>query len=477
MKTTEIYPRPDDSQVPGNRISACCHALLDNTQECIWILDELGRFQYMNKTARQLLGYSLDQWLGIAFTQFVPKDEHEAVLAMLRAVQQGETRSFEMEIVDDGGRICTLACKVAPWHDGDRRTGVINYAMDITPQRTVELALELSENRYRSIVDEGREVHLRFKPDGTLTFINQHWFESQTPAHTDMLGNSYLEIIPIEHRERVHLLTQRLSPEAPRETINVQLTGQDGLSAYFTWTLQAIYSRIESVPRLLEFQIIGRDETPLREAEQESQQANARLRKAAIQTIQSLFITVEKKDPYTADHQRRTAFLAAEIAYALELPRETVQGIYFGALIHDIGKLFIPGDILNRPGRITDIEFSLIKTHPQVGYEIIRDIDLPWNLGDMILQHHEHLDGSGYPNGLHGDQICQEARIITVADVVESIASNRPYRPKLELINALDEITRFRGSYYDPEIVDICLHLIQSRRININRMESNSAFN
>ena len=458
-------------------VNGCCHYLLDEAQECIWTLDEHGRFRYVNKTAQKLLGYPLTEWLGQAFTHYIPPTEHEAVQSLLREVMAGQERRFEMEIVDSKGHLRTLACKVVPWRVEQQLAGVVTYALDVTPQRAVEAALELSETRYRSIVDEGREVHLRFKPDGTLTFVNRHWFEPLASTRSDLLGRHYRELIPSEHLERLETTLAHLSPDTPRESFQVQLKRASGDPAWFTWTIQAIYTNGGDEPAILEYQVVGRDETPLREAEQESQEANARLRKAAIQTIQSLFLTVEKKDPYTADHQRRTAFLAAEIAYALNLPRETVQGIYFGALIHDIGKLFIPVDILNRPGRITDIEYTLIKTHPQVGYEIVRDIDLPWNLADMILQHHEHLDGSGYPHGLKGDQICRDARIITVADVVESIASNRPYRPKLEIINAIDELVRFRGSYYDPEIVDVCLRLIESRKIDLNQLESSSAFN
>jgi len=461
----------------NGEINDCCRALIDSAQECIWTLDRQGRFYYINHTAQDLLGYHAEDLTGNEFLLYVPQSGQEAMRTLLNSVLAGNTRRYEMEILDSNGHIRTLSCKSAPWWVHGAMAGVVSYALDITPQRAVEAALELSENRYRNIVEEGREVHLRFKPDGTLTFVNRSWVEPLARNRTDLLGQNYAGLLPQQQFERVETAMAELNPAQPHVSFSLELPGENGRPSYYNCTIQAIYSNNGEEPRLLEYQVIGRDETTLRTAEQGREEANARLRKAAIQTIQSLFLTIEKKDPYTADHQRRTAYLSAEIAYALQLPRETVQGIYFGALIHDIGKLFIPVDILNRPGRISDIEYTLIKTHPQVGYEIIRDIDLPWNIADMILQHHEHLDGSGYPHQLRGEDICQGARIICVADVVESIASNRPYRPKLELINAIDEIIRYRGVYYDEEIVDTCLHLIENHRIDLNHLESNSMFN
>jgi HD-GYP domain-containing protein (c-di-GMP phosphodiesterase class II) len=134
-----------------------------------------------------------------------------------------------------------------------------------------------------------------------------------------------------------------------------------------------------------------------------------------------------------------------------------------GSLIHDVGKIYVPAEILSRPGKLSDAEFNLIKAHPQVGYDIIKGIEFPWHVGKMILQHHERLNGSGYPQGLKGDEVCLEARILAVADVVEAMASHRPYRPSLGLETALEEISRNRGVLYDPQVVDICLRLFREK--------------
>jgi putative nucleotidyltransferase with HDIG domain len=195
--------------------------------------------------------------------------------------------------------------------------------------------------------------------------------------------------------------------------------------------------------------------------QEESRRNLLRLNKSMEDAIQAVAATIEKRDPYTAGHQRRVAELAARLADALGLPEEEVHGIRLTASIHDIGKIHVPAEILSYPGHLPDIEFALIRQHPQVGYEILRNVDFPWPVADMVYQHHEHLDGSGYPRGLAGDAIMLGARILTVADVVEAIALYRPYRPGLGMDAALAEIERQRGHYYDPDVVDACVRLFR----------------
>lgn len=192
------------------------------------------------------------------------------------------------------------------------------------------------------------------------------------------------------------------------------------------------------------------------------------LHTALIQTVQAMGLTMEKRDPYTAGHQQRVAELAVAITQELGLPDEKIEGIILGAMIHDIGKLCVPAEILNRPGKLTDAEFAIIRSHPQVGYDIIKDVDFPWPISDMILQHHEHLDGSGYPNRLKEGDIILEAKILAVADVMEAMASHRPYRPSLGIDVALNAIKENRGTFYDPDVVDACLRLIEEKRFRFD---------
>jgi putative nucleotidyltransferase with HDIG domain len=172
---------------------------------------------------------------------------------------------------------------------------------------------------------------------------------------------------------------------------------------------------------------------------------------------------VEKKDLYTVGHQRRTAQLARAIAAQMGLPPEQINCVYISALIHDIGKIFVSGAILNKNGPLTAAEYDIIKQHPEAGYEVLKTIDFPWPIADIILQHHERLDGSGYPYGLKSERIYLESRIISVADVVEAITFARPYRPAFGIDKALEEIDAGKGRLYDPEVVDITFSLMKEQ--------------
>jgi len=193
--------------------------------------------------------------------------------------------------------------------------------------------------------------------------------------------------------------------------------------------------------------------------EEQRRQANEALRRNLQETFGVIAATVESRDPYTAGHQKRVAHLAKAIAQEMGLTADEVEGIGFCALIHDLGNMQVPAGILARPARLSKAEFELIKTHPLIGFEILKDLHVPWPVATFILQHHERLDGSGYPQGLKGDDITLGARVIAVADVMEAMLSHRPYRPKLPLDEALNEIVQNRGQKYDPAVVDACVAL------------------
>lgn len=196
---------------------------------------------------------------------------------------------------------------------------------------------------------------------------------------------------------------------------------------------------------------------------QEQQRGALQLRKGLEGTIQAIAAMVEMRDPYTAGHQRRVAQLASTIATEMGLSEEQVRGIHLAGTIHDLGKIQTPAEILSKPGKLSNSEFSVIKDHAQNSYNILKGIELPWPIAQMAWQHHEKLDGSGYPLGLKGNEIMLEARILTVADVVEAMSSHRPYRPGLGIDVALEEITRGRGVKYDPDAVDICTNLFREK--------------
>jgi putative nucleotidyltransferase with HDIG domain len=184
-------------------------------------------------------------------------------------------------------------------------------------------------------------------------------------------------------------------------------------------------------------------------------------------SIRAIALTVEMRDPYTAGHQERVALLASAIAGEMGLPKDRIEGIRIAGIIHDIGKIAVPAEILAKPGRLTEYEFGLIKTHPQMGYEILKQIEFPWPIAQIVLQHHERMDGSGYPQGLMGKDILLEAKILGLADVVEAMASHRPYRPALGLDKALEEIIKHKGILYDSAAIEACVKLIREKKVSL----------
>jgi putative nucleotidyltransferase with HDIG domain len=213
-----------------------------------------------------------------------------------------------------------------------------------------------------------------------------------------------------------------------------------------------------------------------RRAEDQLQNTLDRLEKALEGTVRAMSLTIEMRDLYTAGHQRRVSSLAVAIAEELHLPSEKIEGLRLAGIIHDIGKIAMPAEILTKPTRLTKTEFQLVKDHPRIGYDILKSIQFPWPVAHIILQHHERMDGSGYPDGLLGDAILLEARILAVADVVEALSSHRPYRPALGLEKALEEIRRGRGTRYDMRVVDACIRLFKDRRYSFKQDNTGAVF-
>jgi HD-GYP domain-containing protein (c-di-GMP phosphodiesterase class II) len=215
---------------------------------------------------------------------------------------------------------------------------------------------------------------------------------------------------------------------------------------------------------LMYYHGIVEDITPKKKLEQERQESIHRLRKSLGATINAMSATVEARDPYTAGHQRRVADLARAIATDMKLSRDQIDGIRLAGMIHDLGKISVPSEILTKPTRLTELEFELIKTHSEAGYNILKDIEFPWPIARIVLEHHERVNGSGYPQGLSGEDILLESKIIAVADVVEAISSHRPYRPAFGLEPALEEVAKNRGTLYDQVVADACVKLFHENR-------------
>ena len=247
---------------------------------------------------------------------------------------------------------------------------------------------------------------------------------------------------------------------------DAEVTGPDGRKFYYSGTARVVVHDRDGRPDAVVK--VYHDITEQKRAEEKLRESLIQLRKNLSGTIHAMAMTVETRDPYTAGHQRRTSDIARCIAQEMGLSSEQVDGIRMAGVIHDLGKISIPAEILSKPGQLSKMEYSLIQDHPETAFNILKGIDFHWPVAEIVRQHHERLDGSGYPDGLKGDEIMLEARIIGVADVIEAMSSHRPYRPSLGAARAFEEILDNRGILYDPAVVDASIHLFDNHELNVH---------
>ncbi len=328
-------------------------------------------------------------------------------------------------------------------------------------KRRAEGDLRASEERFREFVEKANDIICTHDLEGNFTSAN--------PAATRIYGYSPEEMLQLNIAD---IVDPEYLPLA-RQKVQEKLEGSPWTKPYelLTYSKEGKPVWVEVSARLLEragqpVEVLGiaRDITERKRAEEELRQSFEKLRRAFEGTVIVLVSAVEMKDPYTAGHQRRVTQLTCAIANELGLPKEQIEGLRMASLIHDLGKTTIPAEILSKPGPLSELEYGMIQAHPQVGHDVLNGtIEFPWPVAQIVLQHHERMNGSGYPQGLKGKEIMLEARILAVADVVEAMASYRPYRPAHGIDKALEEISQNRGVLYDPEVVDACLKLFTEK--------------
>ncbi|MET0101804.1 MAG: HD domain-containing phosphohydrolase [Sedimenticola sp.] len=324
--------------------------------------------------------------------------------------------------------------------------------------------LRRQEAKFHALVSNipGAVYRCALDENWTIEFISDEIETLSGYPVDDFIDNrvrSYASIIHPEDTGQVDSVVREAVAERRAYILEYRIIKSDGQPLWVYEQGRAVYD--DGTPLWLDGVIF--DISQQKAADKALSDAREQLHDNLLQTIQALGNLLDKRDPYTAGHQQRVSELAVAIAREMGLDKEVLEGIRMGGAIHDIGKIHIPAEILNRPGKLSEHELEMVKSHPEVGYEIIKAVDLPWPVADMIQQHHERLDGSGYPRGLKGDEIILEARIMAVADVVEAIASHRPYRPALGMEVALEEIRNNSGTLYDSEVVDICLRLFSTK--------------
>jgi PAS domain S-box-containing protein/putative nucleotidyltransferase with HDIG domain len=434
-------------------------SIVKHSIEVVSLTDPEGNMVFLNETGCRMLGIEPARMTGKSIMDIIPGE------------LQPMFRTQVMSILNKGGSwegdlqyrnqktgklfdVYTMAYAIKNPASGAPRY-FASVSLDITERKVME------EN-YRSIFDNAREGIFRTTPEGRFVLANRAMArilgydspEALIDGVTDIPGQLYI------HPEERSQTLEFLEREGYVKNAEVQWKRKDGATIWVHRTMRAVR---DEKGKILYLEGLVTDITDRKKSVDQ-------LRKALVDTIQAIASIVESRDPYTAGHQRRVADLAAAIAAEMGLSVELIEGLRMAGVIHDIGKVSVPSDILNMPRKLTDIEFSLIKTHAKSGYEMVKDIEFPWPIARMILEHHERINGSGYPNGLTGDKLLLESRILAVADVVEAMATHRPYRAALSLDVAMDEITKNRGVIYDPDAVDACLRLFREKGYKIIQM-------
>jgi PAS domain S-box-containing protein/putative nucleotidyltransferase with HDIG domain len=328
--------------------------------------------------------------------------------------------------------------------------------------------LKKSENKYRLLADNVNDVIFSLDMNLKYTYVSPSVkilrgyepeevmklspIDSLAPSSMELAMNTIFHIMDLEKINKVKI-NEFL-------TIPLEVMRKDGTTVWTEVKFSFIRDKNQQPVGILG---VTRDITERKLAEEKLLQTLENLEKSFSTTIKVMVGAVEMKDPYTAGHQLRVADLARAIATEMGMPQEKIDGIHMAGSIHDIGKLSVPSEILSKPTKLTNSEFTLIKDHAQSGYEMLKNVESPWPLAQIVYQHHERMNGTGYPRKLKGDEILMEARVMAVADVVEAMASHRPYRPALGIEAALDEIEKNKGILYDDAVAAACLRLFREK--------------
>ena len=431
--------------------------LMDVLPLPVFYKDAEGRYQGCNHVFEELCGTTKEQISGKTVYELSPKEIADVYYAKDQELfQHPGIQIYESVIKDLQGIIHNVILHKATFLNSEGKVGgLIGAILDITDRKKMEEERIQSEERYRSIFENIQEGIIRSDADNNILVVNPSlarilgYDSPEEFIATVSLRGEHLDVNPEDTARIIDLL----ETDGFVKGYELQQYKKDGS---IVWISLSVHPVRDEKGQILYYDGFHEDIT-------ERRRKIEQLQRYLTSTIQAMVATLESRDPYTAGHQRRVADLARAIAEEMGFSADRIEGLRMAASIHDIGRISIPAEILCKPSKLDELEYELVKVHSQSGYDILKDIEFPWPVARIILEHHERFNGTGYPQGLVGDQALLESRILALADVVEAMSSYRPYRPALGIGVAFNEITENKGILYDPEVVDACFRLFYEK--------------
>lgn len=419
-----------------------------------------GELLEVNEGFTQLLGYARADVIGKTAAELAIWADPADRAALIDLVQSGQIDQLEATLRRKDGTLVT-GIDSARAFEVQGETCVLSVFHDLSERKRAEDALRRSEAHLRTLIDTLPDLVWLKDPEGVYLSCNRRFESFFGAAVKDILGKTDFDFTDAEQadsfRQRDAAAIAAAAPTVNEEEI---VFAADGHREVLETIKMPVH---DSDGRLIGILGVGRDITERKQAEVAARVHAEQLQRTVEGAVLAMSHMVESRDPYTAGHERRVGELAAAIGAEMGMEEEQLNALSLAGTIHDIGKIAVPAEILSKPGRLSEIEFSLIKAHPTTGFEILADVDFGSPVAEMVLQHHERLDGSGYPRGLAGVDILPEARILAVADVVEAMSSHRPYRVALGMEAALAEVRAHAGVKFDAEVVAVCVRLIEEQ--------------
>jgi len=439
--------------------------LVETTSDWVWEVDTKGICTYVSPKVRDILGYEPEDLLGKIPFDFIPTDEVGRMTEVFTSILASQKPFSLIEIngLHKDGHTVVLETSGVPFFDAwGALLGYRAVSRDVTERKVAEEALRGSEERFRGLVETTSDFVWELDENGVYTYVSPKIHEILGYEAGELLGKHPYDFGPDNGTspETSEVIVAAMTQHKPFRFVETTRIHRDG---------HPVVMETSGVPffdwdgMLHGYRGIDRDITERQEARKQLEQSLRKLEKTLDGTIQAITLTVESRDRFTAGHQKRVAQLACAIAQEMGLTSEQIKMIRIAGLLHDIGKISVPQEILSKPGKLSDVEFQLIKVHSQTGYEILKTVEFPWPIADIVIQHHERMNGSGYPSGIREDKLLMEARILGVADVVEAMSSHRPYRVAPGVDKALEEISRNSGILYDPNVAYACLRVFTEK--------------